>query len=187
MAVNIHNIGTPSVCNRAFVPLAIEAGIEDTIAGLIPLAMDRRTLLVAVVTALWDNNRPLAEALNLDTLDAVLRYMMSKGKTAIVFAEDLPVLLNRDGPASVTAQRDGGTPTQVNVTFAEDTAAEPLTRYAIYLDGIFQKTATYIPDTGWVNDTIPDVAENGQPHNIRVLLVDANLAITRFGPIAVFT
>jgi len=113
--------------------------------------------------------------------------MMSKGKTAIVFAADLPVMLNRDGPASVTAARDGGTPTQVNVTFAEDTAAEPLTRYAIYLDGIFQKTATYVPDTGWVNDIIQDVDENGQPHNIRVLLVDANLAITRFGPIAAFT
>ena len=184
---NIDNIGTPCVCNRAFVALAIEAGIEDTITSLIPLAMDKRSLLKAVVEALWEENRPLAEALNIDTLDAILAYIMSQARTPIVFAADLPTQLNRDGPASVSAARDGGTPAQVNVTFSDDASASPLTRYAIYLDGIFARTATYTHGSGWVNDSIPDVVEDAQPHTIRVLFVDDDLAITRFGPVATFT
>jgi hypothetical protein len=187
MAPNIDHIGTPSVCNRAFLPLAIEAGIEETITSLIPLAMDKRSLLKAVVEALWEENRPLAEALNIDTLDAVLAYIMSQARTPIVFACDLPTQLNRDGPASVSAARDGGTPAQVNVTCSEDDAPTPLTRYAIYLDGIFARTATYTPDTGWVNDSVLDVPEDARQHTIRVLFVDDDLAITRFGPVATFT
>lgn len=184
---NIDHIGTPSVCNRAFVALAIEAGIEDTITSLIPLAMDKRSLLKAVVGALWEENRPLAQALNIDTLDAILAYIMSQARTPIVFARDLPVLLSRDGPASVSAARDGGTPTQVNVTFSDDASATPLTRYAIYLDGVFARTTTYTHGSGWVNDSIPDVPEDARQHTIRVLFVDDDLAITRFGPIAAFT
>ncbi|HID72545.1 TPA: hypothetical protein EYP38_01270, partial [Candidatus Micrarchaeota archaeon] len=76
--VNLTNVNVPSVANRAFVPLAIEAGIETVIASLVPLAKDKRTLLAELVGALAQTNPALAAALNMDTLDAILRFMASK-------------------------------------------------------------------------------------------------------------
>ena len=73
---DIVNIGTPQVANRAFLPLAIEAGIEVVIQSIVTLAMDKKTLLIELVDALSISNPELAAALNMDTLDAILKYMV---------------------------------------------------------------------------------------------------------------
>ncbi len=179
--VNVTNIGIPQVANRAFLPLAIEAGIESVIQSIVTLAMDKKTLLIRLVEALEDSNPELAAALNIDTLDAILAYMMSQAKTPVVFAGNLPMMLNEDGPASVTAARDGGDPTQVNVTFSDRPAGY---KYAIYLDGIFQHVGNLAATDGFVNEAIMGITPDGNPHTIRVLFVSPELATTRFGPIA---
>lgn len=180
---NITNIGTPTVANKAFVPLAVEAGIEQVIASLVPLAIDKRSLLIALVEALADTNPALAAALNMDTLDAVLKYMALKPKSPITLTSELPEMLDEDGPASVTAARDGGAATQINITFSEPPAGY---KYAIYLDSIFQKVGNAAAVDGWVNDALQDVVDDGQQHTIRVLFVSPEQAITRFGPLAAF-
>lgn len=169
----------PTVANKAFVPLAVEAGIVDVIASIVTLAMDKRTLLERLVDALEETNPPLAAALNLDTLDAILAYMAKLPKAPVALTSELPEMVNENGPASVTAARDGGAPGQVNVTFSDRPAGY---RYAIYLDGVLQKVGNLDGSNGFVNEAIQDVPEG--PHTIRVLFVTPDLAITRFGPIA---
>ncbi len=181
---NLTNIGVPTVANKAFVPLAVEAGIVDVIASIVTLAMDKRTLLERLVEALEETNPPLAAALNLDTLDAVLRYMATLPKAPVALTSELPEMLNENGPASVTAARDGGSPTQVNITFSDRPEGY---KYGIYLDGVFQKVGNLAGVGGFVNEAIQDVAEDGQQHTIRVLFVNPDLAITRFGAIAEFS
>lgn len=182
--VNVTNIGTPSIANKAFVPLAIEAGIETVITSLIPLAIDQRSLLIALVGALESANPALAAALNMDTLAAILRYMAQKPKTPIALAADLPVVVTDPGPVSVTAGRDGSAPTQINVTFSA--SPDGHTRYAIYLDAILQKIGILEAVGGYINDAIQNVPVDGLQHTIRVLYVTAEQAITLFGPIATF-
>lgn len=182
---NVTNIGTPSIANKAFVPLAIEAGIETVITSLIPLAMDKRSLLIALVGALESSNPALAAALNMDTLDAIIKFMAQRPKTPIALASDLPDTVTDSGPASVAAARDGGTLTQVNVTFSE--SANGHTKYGIYLDGIFQKVGNLAAAGGYINDAIQDVPADDQEHTIRVLYVTDDLAITLFGPVATFS
>lgn len=180
---NVHDIGAPMVVNRAFVPLAIEAGIEAVIKSLVTLGMSKRELLIQLVAALQDTNPALAAALNIDTLDAILRYMTSQAKTPIVLAADLPVMLNEAGPASVAAARDGGAPTQVNVTFSDRPQGY---RYAIYRDGVLAKIGDLAASDGFVNEAIQDVVADGQSHTVRVLFISAELGTTRFGPVATF-
>lgn len=176
---NLTNVGVPTVANKAFVPLAVEAGIVDVIASIVTLAMDKRTLLERLVDALEETNPPLAAALNLDTLDAILAYMAKIQKSPVALTSDLPEMLNANGPASVTAARDAGVPGQVNVTFS----AQPEGwLYAIYLDGVMAKVGSLAGTSGFVNEAIQDVPEGA--HTIRVLFVTPELAITRFGPIA---
>lgn len=179
---DIKNIGVPQVANRAFVALAVQAGIEATIESLVTLAMDKRALLIALKEALWEDNQPLAEALNIETLDAIVAYMERRG-TGIVFANKLPDLLDEDGPASVSAARDAGTKTQVNVTFSEPPVGHT---YEIYLDGVFQKAGEVAASGGWVNDAVADIVDDKEERVVRVLFVDVDGNMTRFGPIAKF-
>lgn len=181
--VNIRNLGTPSIANKAFVPLAIEAGIETVIASLVPLAMDKKTLLIRLVEALEASNPELAAALNMDTLDAILRYMARKAKSPVVAAADLPETVAEPGPESVTAARDGADQMQVNITFSEPPSGY---MYAIYLDGIFQKVGALAGSGGFVNEALQDVPDDGETHTIRVLYVTPEKAITLFGPVATF-
>lgn len=178
MSINIDYIGVPQVANRAFVQLAIEAGIEVTINSLVGLAVDKITLLVQLKEALMVNNAPLSNALNTQTLDAILDYM-SKKQGAIANANELPNALVENGPASVSAGRDGGLATQVNITFSE-----PPAEYVpeIYLDGIYQKDSTQQPAGGFVNDAIQNVQPG--PHVIRVLFRNPEGGLTHFGPVA---
>ena len=182
--MNVHNIGDPQIVNRAFVALAIEAGIETVIKSLIPLGVSKRELLIKLVETLTPTNPELASALNTDTLDAILKYMMSKAATPIVFAEDLPVQLNENGPASVVAARDGGIPTQVNITFSEPPASYT---YEIFFDLVLVKEGDLAGAGGFVNEAIQNIAQDGKTHTIRVLFVSPDLAVTRFGPIASFS
>jgi len=182
--VDILNYGEPTIANKAFVPLAVEAGIVDVIASIVTLAVDKKTLLARLKETLADTNPELAAALNRDTLDAILDYMAQLPKAPVALTSRLPRMVNENGPASVTAARDGGTPTQVNVTFSDRPEGY---RYAIYLDGVLQKVANLAGAAGFVNEAIQDVPVDGQQHTIRVLFVTAEMAITRFGPVAKFT
>ena len=179
MTVDMVNLGTPQVANRAFVALAIEAGIETTIRSLVLLAMDKISLLMALKEALIVNNEPLATALNLQTLDAILDYMALKSDPPVVNVSALPTLLDDDGPASTAAARDGGINTQINVTYSEPPSEHTA---EIYLDGVFFKHSTATPVDGFVNDFVSGVAAGA--HTIRVLYrrtLDG--AITRFGSV----
>lgn len=179
---DLTNVGQPSVANRGFIALAIEAGIESVINSLVPLAKDRLTLLIAVKDALAESNQPLADALNDDTLGAILDYMASKAAAPVLPASALPTLLDEDGPGTVSAGRDGSDATQINIGFSTppaDYTAE------IYLDGVYQKDST---QTGspTVFDTLT-VENDLAVHTVRVLFRrESDGAITRFGPIAEF-
>ena len=182
---DITNLGVPQVANQAFVPLAIEAGIESVIRSLVPLATDKQTLLVKLVGALSASNPGLAEALNMDTLDAVLKYVTALPGSPILLASALPDMLNEDGPASVAAARDPGAPAQVNVSFP---AAPEGYGYSIYLDGVYQTSGNQAGTSGWVSESIANVPSDAHEHTVRVLYVRADTgALTRFGPVARFT
>ncbi len=166
------------VVNDAFVPLAIEAGIETVIKSLLTLATTKRELLIMIKATLAVSNPPLAKALGIQTLDAILKYMQKRA-AGIVLGDQIPELLDQDGPAGVWVARDGGLNTQINVTFSEP----PVGFHGrIYLDGIFQKESVAIPAGGVVNDSIQGVAAGA--HSIRVLFRrDSDGAQTRFGPL----
>lgn len=173
----ITDLGSPSVVNTAFVPLAVEAGIITTIKSLVPLATSLPQLVVGLHDALIGSNAPLAEAMNYQTVRAILDYMALTGDS-VVLGDALPVTLNQAGPASVSAGRDSGTPTQVNIGFS--TPPEGF-KGAIYLDGVFNKISN---ETG--SPTVFDIISNvsAGEHTIRVLYRrESDGAITRFGPI----
>ena len=178
--MTVTNIGTPQVANRGFVPLAVEAGIIPVIESLVGLAVDKKTLLIDVVKAIKQDNKQLSESLNYQTLDAILLHMESLD-AGVVEASDLPVLLDEDGPASVTAGWDGDDPgsEQINVTYSEppvDYTAE------IYLDGVYAKHSTVAASVGFCNDSVTDVTV--AISTVRVLFRSADGSQSRFGPIA---
>ncbi|WP_119069198.1 hypothetical protein [Aggregatilinea lenta] len=182
---DITNLGVPQVANQAFVPLAIEAGIEDVIRSLVPLATDKQTLLVNLVAALSGSNPGLAAAMNMDTLDAVLKYVTAQPGSPILLASALPDMLDEDGPASVTAARDASEPGQVNVSF---NAPPDGYSYRLYLDGVFRRAGSQAGTGGWVSEALAGVAVDAHEHTVRVLYVRAGTgALTRFGPVARFT
>jgi hypothetical protein len=183
------NIGQPTIVSRGFLPLAIEAGIEETIASLVgSTGISLRGLLLAIKAELGEGqnppNRPLAEALNLDNLSAILAYVARSGGAVLPASQlvgtNLPALLDEDGPASLSAARDGGVAGQVNLSFPESPFG--YTDYEVYLDGVYWKAGSEAAVDGWINDSIADVP--GGAHTARLLYLDADGAMTRFGPIA---
>jgi len=62
--VGISDIGMPTIVNRAFTPLAIEAGIVPVIRSLIGFGKSKRSLLIDLFDALRDTNPELAASLN---------------------------------------------------------------------------------------------------------------------------
>lgn len=179
--VDLLNVGVPQVANRAIVPLALDAGIEMTLASLVPLAMDHISLLEALKSALQPDNPALAAALNLPTLAAILEALNGP-LAAVVPADKLPEFLDQPGPPSVTARRDSGIPSQVNVTYTK-----PPVQFTaeIYLDGRLVKHSDANATAGFVNDSIADVPAGS--HTIRVLYRSSIGQITRFGPLAHIT
>lgn len=170
------NIGQTTISSAGFVPLAIEAGIEAVINSILSgLAMDRRSLVIAVKDALKDSNPELAAAINTDNLQAVIEFI-SLSTGTLYMTNELPKTVDVAGPASVTATRDGGVTTQVNITFSAPPTVEGSDPTAwwdarILLDGVPVKTLTNIDGTsGFVNTFIENVTAGG--HTIRVLYVD---------------
>lgn len=181
--VDMVNVGVPQVANRAFLPLAVEAGIVAVIQSLVPLATDKLSLLFSIKQALENSNPALANALNTQTLDAILAYMETLPSAFVVSADKLPSLENEAGPASVAAARDGGVPTQVNITYSappEEYTSE------IYFDGVFRKHSMEAGSNGWVNEALANIPVDGQQHTIRVLFRTPDGNVTRFGPIVTF-
>lgn len=178
---NLTNIGTAQIANRGFVALAVEAGIVTVIESLVLLAVDKKTLLWQLSDALSISNPELAAALNTQTLDAIMAYMDELDTTGVVEALNLPVLMDEDGPVSVSAGWDGGSPAseQINVTYWK-----PPTDYTaeIYLDGVFAKHSTVAPSGDYCNDAITGVQV--AISTVRVLYRDTDGNLTRFGPIA---
>ena len=84
--VNLTGYGQPMVVNKAFVPLAIEAGIEATLTSLIRYGMTEKELVIAVKTELMQPdpatgepyNAELAAAWNQATQKAVLNFLRLK-------------------------------------------------------------------------------------------------------------
>jgi hypothetical protein len=183
------NIGQATIVSRGFLPLAVEAGIEETIASLVgSTGIGLRELLLAIKAELGEGqdppNRPLAEALNLDNLSAILGYVARSGGAVLPASQlvqtNLPTLLDEDGPASLDAARDGEVTGQINLSFPESPSG--YTDYEVYLDGVYWKTGSEAAVDGWVNDSIADVPDGA--HTARVLYLDEDGAQTRFGPVA---
>jgi hypothetical protein len=185
---NVTNISQSSVASRGFLPLAIEAGIEAVVESIVSgLALDITSLTIATIEAIEGTNKPLSEALRIDTMSAIVDYMYRSGSGIQAVSglptPSLPILVNTAGPVSVSAAFDGGTPTQVNITFSE--SPDAYTDYEIYLDGVYQKTGNNVPAGGFVNDSISDVAAGA--HTIRVLYLTTDEEQTLFGPVANFS
>jgi hypothetical protein len=189
LAVNLTGYGQPMVVNKAFVPLAIEAGIETTITSLIRYALTEKQLVIAVKEALLREdpqtgqpyNAALAEAWNQGTQRAVLTFLAKKNATPFALASALPVTVPESGPAMVSAARDQAVVTQVNVSFSQPPEGY---RYAIYYDGLLVKVGNETPSSGWVNESLADIPDDDLSHTIRVLFVTPDLALTLFGPVA---
>ena len=178
---NLTNIGMAQIANRGFVALAVEAGIVGVIESLVLLAVDKKTLLGQLSDTLSSSNPELADALNTQTLDAIMAYMDTLDTSGVVEAQNLPVLMDEDGPVSVTANWNGGSPSseQIDVTYWKppvDYTAE------IYLDGVFAKHSTVEPAGDYCFDAISGIQV--AITNVRVLYRDGEGNLTRFGPIA---
>lgn len=177
---NMDNLGVPQVANRAFVALAIEAGIEVTIKSLVGLARDKVSLLLGLKEALEENNPALAGALNVQTLDAIMEYLSVLPNAGVVDADKLPKLLNENGPAEVYGGRDNNDSSQVN--FSYTAPPEGYTAEA-YLDGVFVKHSTLAPSAGYVYDILANVVAGA--HTLRVLYRNPDGDITRFSTVIV--
>lgn len=178
MALNIDNIGVPQVANPAIVALAVDAGIVPLIESLVPLAVDRVTLLIQIKEALGGGANPpnpeLAAALNTQVLDAILGYMASLPGARVVPVDRVRTLLDQDGPASVSAARDVGQ--QVNVSFPEPSGS--FTGFEIYVNER-RWAETHSTAAGWVSAVIQNVPAG--PQTIRVCYVNADGQMSRFG------
>lgn len=173
----IYDLGMPMVANIAFVQLAVEAGIVATLRSLVGMATSLPQLVVMLHDELIGSNAPLAEAMNYDTVNALLTYMAQAGES-VVLARDLPVALNEDGPASVSGGRDGNEATQINIGFSTPPVGY---KAVVFLDGVFLKAST---ETG--DPTVFDIIANVPAgyHTVRVLYRrDEDGALTRFGPL----
>lgn len=177
--VNVEGLGRAQIANRAFVQLAVEAGIIPVMRSIVGLAMTKNRVVIELAAALETDNPELAMAINTQTLDALLEYMSAMDTPAVVDALNLPTALDEDGPAVVTAGRDSGDATQLNIGFSE-----PLQDYMpeIYLDGVYIKDSVQASTDGTVFDIISGVEAGA--HTVRVLFRDPDGGLTRFGPVA---
>ena len=132
---NLTNVGVPTVANKAFVALAVEAGIVDVIASIVTLAMDKRTLLEQLVDALDETNPPLAAALNLDTLDAILAYMAKLPKAPVALTSGRSYTGGVFDAADVTFTAVSGASVEAVVIYI-DTGNPATSPLVCYIDGI---------------------------------------------------
>lgn len=179
------NIGTPQVLSRAAVALAVSQGIVTLIKSMVNIATDKMTLLLALKDHLGGGeqpiNKPLADALNMELLDLILTYMGSVPGSEYVPASAMPKLLPQAGPASFFAARDGGLPTQLNISF---TAPPAGFTYEVYQDAkrVLAGSQAAQP-SGEVWEVVQGVPQDGEVKTFRVLFVRTeDGALTLFGP-----
>lgn len=179
----ITNIGTPSIVNPGIIPLAIEAGIETTIRSLIGLGKDRRTLLIELKEALWESNQALSVALDSAVLDGILNYLADTGRPVALRSQDLPKMVNQDGPAGTWVSYADGT---LSVTWTT-----PPTGWTsdIYVDGVLVKHSDVTDDVdGNADDTVTGLSLSAGDHTVRVLYRRSeDGAMSRFGVVATVT
>ena len=145
---NLDNIGVPQVANRAIIPIAIQAGLADLVAALVPMATNRLTLLVALVAelekaqayALGQSTTPphatlnlavlqdvllhthpgeIYQAINTDVLTRLLDYIDADIAAPVMSVSKLPDTLHAPGPAIVTAERDPEDASALLILFSE--------------------------------------------------------------------
>jgi hypothetical protein len=174
MAVNVRNVGEMQVAIPTFVAEAIKAGIAATIRSLVPLATDRRQLLLDLKAALEQSNKPLADALNFQTLEAILRYMELTGQ-GIVLGSNIPDLLDADGPEAIWPAYYPET--DILAIGWQDADADTYAQYWVSLDQAVIGRGL-VPETG-VNIEVPVVDLAAGTHVVSVCWVDAEGNITR--------
>lgn len=152
-------IGQPTVVNSAFVPLARKAGLHTLIEGLVLVGVPFGVLLTQVTQAVQATNPALADALNNDTLRAILDDMAVHGSSVrLGFA--LPPTLNMAGPVWGDAPyRDGEDNTQVNVSI---TAPPEGFVVDIYVWESRKKTSVVTPSGGYLFDSLAGVPSGTQ-------------------------
>lgn len=152
-------IGQPTIANSAFVPLAISAGLPSVIEGLVLVGVPLSLLLEQVTNAIQANNPSLADALNNDTLRAVLDYMAISG-SSVRLGFNLPQTLNMNGPVFGSAPyRDGGNPSQVNLSISAPPDGFVVD---VYVYEIRKKTSVVTPSGGYLYDSISGVEAGTQ-------------------------
>ncbi len=136
------------------------------------------------------------QAINTDVLTRLLDYIDADIAAPVMSVSKLPDTLHTPGPAIVTAERDPedasavlilfSEPPLTTVTDAQGNAIEMLCEYEIYLNLRLVKRGSDAPEGGMVCETLPNVpATVAQlPHSIRVLFVDGDGCLSKFGPTA---
>lgn len=147
-------IGQPTIVNSAFVPLAISAGLPAVIEGLVLVGVPLSLLLEQVTNAVQANNPSLADALNNDTLRAVLDYMAISG-SSVRLGFNLPQTLDMNGPVFGSAPyREVNTPSQVNLSISEPPVGFVVD---VYVYEVRKKTSVVTPSDGYLFDSIAGV------------------------------
>lgn len=169
--------------NRAVLLLALEAGIAQTIVSVIGLGADSSTLLARVKGALRDDNPALVESLTPNVFDALIRHLQESGQLdAIVPDNQLPGLLDEDGPEGVFVSWQVETPETIFITWSAPPAGY---LSEIYVDGVFMKRSTQ-EGSGTVDDSVVVPGLSAGEHTVRVCYFDPVAgAVTRFGVLAV--
>lgn len=158
------NINGNVLVNPLFIQTAVEAGIAAVIRSIVngqPMGLIE--LVIAVRTALWDVNRPLAEGLNQYTMNGILNYLSLIGEGVAVNSQQMPAALDMDGPAGVFTSYNAGT---LNVTWT----TPPEGFYSqIVVDGVIVKysTATDTNDNN-ADDSVTIALDVGD-HAVRVV------------------
>lgn len=212
----IQNIGVPQVANRAIIPLVFQSGIAEMVVDLVPIAVDKVTLLMMITRELekafaglpphpaLDMNvfaevlnyiepGQVYSAINMDVLDRVLETISDNPLSPVMLASRLPGITLTPGPAEVFAGRDPNDPSIVRVTFTEPPTVQLpdgsfyTWEYELYIGLKFIKRGSVEgSDEGYVHEQIAPVPETGQQMFVRVLYVTQDGELTPFGPPAVF-
>lgn len=187
MAIDIKNVGTRQVVEATFLAQAVDAGIITTIKSLVNLAADEITLLIHLKTVLAEDNPPLAEALNLDTLRAILRYAVTVDR-GLGYADSIPDLLDANGPAAVWPvyyPDKNGDRVEIGTPIEEKASREGYEGFHVLIDGGLYYSGD-LPTDSTANLVFTAKLLPGE-HTLRVCYIDAECSTTRLSPPATFT
>lgn len=177
------NINGNVLVNPLFVQTAVEAGIAAVIRSIVNgQPMDVMTLVVAVRTALWDVNRPLAEGLNQYTMTAILNYLSLIGDGVAVNSQQLALALDMDGPAGTWVSYNAGTLSVTWSTPPEGFASQ------IVVDGVIVGYSEVTDEVDNNADDTVTVSLTAGDHIVRVVYRRINDgALSRLGVVSTVT